>query len=487
MKVRFPVLSFLVGLIAALVAIKWHWSPLGIAVAACSFLLVFSLRMFRSRKALKDQRMGKARQQRTSISSFLRRIAVAEALGFVLIVLLAHFLFGVALRLPEPYVGKTQAIAAWPMDRSVAISQINAAITNEQYGEARGLVAKAYRKSYIDTETRDSLMSSIDKAEKPAEVITNTVVQTETVVVQQMVTPVPTPEPQARHIWPITVDVRDAKWDPTGAGPWSTTFAVKDASGQPITDLESKDFMAVVGGIRIDLTMGAGMTQGTLAPQRVAFVPDTSGSMEGVGLNPIVEGIKTFDTPEKAGWVYGLVECGGDAPRIRVGQLTNIDGILTNFDGPSGLRIYSDAKTPLFGSILEAVNIVGEGGHVVVFTDGANTSFERVTKPMVIDAAVNAGVTIHTIGLQTPDYDAYPLQRMAEATGGVYLDTPDPAAIAGLFGEVADSLFAYSISGYSTSAAPKIVIGANNAVIDLFTGQVTTDPGLIRTMISYRR
>lgn len=471
-RIRILPLAIVFGLLTIVCLTALKWSPLGIGVSTLTVVFLFILRIVKNRRPEEKIRgdNGWKRAKRTLKSEFA---------AVMISVVAAYILFGAVQRLPEPVGPWMIERAAWAAPRAEALEAIKVALDANQCDEAENLIRVAYRKNYLDKAQYELNVANLGQCRKPKEIVTNTVVQKETVVVM----PTATPAPQARDLGPITVDVRDAKWDDNGAGPWSSTFTVFDESGNAITDLESKDVMVVVDGLRRDYTMGSGETQIGTPPQQVVFVVDTSGSMLSVGLDPIRSGIALFGTTDKTEWRFGLVQCGGEQPRALTNGLTDFGGLVAPMHG---LQVRDLSRTPLFASIVTAANMAGSGGNAIVFTDGTNTSSTNFTLQQAISTAQSIGVRVHVVGLVTDDYAPGPMQRIAQATGGVYLDTPDPNALAGLFGQVAESMFAYSLSGYSTSSAPKIVIGANNAVIDLFTGQVTTDPGLIQTMISYR-
>ena len=82
------------------------------------------------------------------------------------------------------------------------------------------------------------------------------------------------------------------------------------------------------------------------------------------------------------------------------------------------------SESATYDAVLSAVEYTRDhaatgGKAVLLISDGADDT-STATAQEVIDAAIAGGVTIHTIGLYSNDFDATELERMAADTGGTY-------------------------------------------------------------------
>ena len=84
----------------------------------------------------------------------------------------------------------------------------------------------------------------------------------------------------------------------------------------------------------------------------------------------------------------------------------------------------------------------------------------------VIPAVRASGVTVYTIGLMTREFDSQPLKSIADASGGRYLETPDPAALTSIYQNLAKEFHNQYVLNFTLPASSSIS-GAGNISIQL--------------------
>jgi hypothetical protein len=92
-------------------------------------------------------------------------------------------------------------------------------------------------------------------------------------------------------------------------------------------------------------------------------------------------------------------------------------------------------KTPVGASVRAAAETVGQGGSVVVVTDGLENCEADLCAVGEDLAASDAGFTAHLIGFDVEDADGQ-LACLAEATGGRYIPASDAASLSGALQQV---------------------------------------------------
>ena len=111
------------------------------------------------------------------------------------------------------------------------------------------------------------------------------------------------------------------------------------------------------------------------------------------------------------------------------------------------LETSPETGTALYGAVLEAVELVDDRDvaqrNIVLLSDGASRG-EEATLEEARAEAIAAGATIHVMALANKDYDPQTTAELAEATGGRFLTTVDPAELSALFEALAHDL----VTGY---------------------------------------
>ena len=101
--------------------------------------------------------------------------------------------------------------------------------------------------------------------------------------------------------------------------------------------------------------------------------------------------------------------------------------------------------TALYDGLIESLNgFGGRRGHGREEVSSSCRTVDTLASAATLDDALAvariAGVRIYAIGLKTAEFDSTPLTKLAEASGGRYLETPDPDALADLFAGIAKEI-----------------------------------------------
>ena len=196
---------------------------------------------------------------------------------------------------------------------------------------------------------------------------------------------------------------------------------VRDAAGEPVTDLERGDFRLTEDGLPRTLE---GFVPAREQPLRAALMLDRSASMEAH--------LATV-TRAAAGFTALL-----DDPEDRLALFSFNDRVTLDRDfGPNaadleralaGLR--PGGVTALWDGIVQALqSFGGQGGALVLFTDGQD-EVSRSTFEQTLDVAHGSAVSVYVVSLA----EAFPtkrdrreLEKLAEETGGraLFLDSVD--------------------------------------------------------------
>jgi VWFA-related protein len=254
-----------------------------------------------------------------------------------------------------------------------------------------------------------------------------------------------------------------------GAGELVRIFVtVTDRDGRLVTSLEQKDFEVRDEGKPQPITLFDNSPRAI----RLIVMLDVSGSMQGnlLLLRAASEQLFARLRPDD---------------RVRVGTFGNDVTISPTFtNDPGELRaalpvsIPGSAPTPLWRGIDEAIDAFGEGEErrvVLVLSDGKDSGpeFRRrfVSQGEVIDRARTNSVMVYGIGMrsrggqrQMPSFGPDGLQaalladlpdpglaRVAEETGGGYLEIRPNLDLAAAFAQVADELHSQYLLGFAPS------------------------------------
>lgn len=260
-------------------------------------------------------------------------------------------------------------------------------------------------------------------------------------------------------------------------------FAAAPASAQEVEELELRidaidqsDFPAVVLTVTVPPEMnGLELTpenffvseddtgvavQVTRLPAEelaVALVVDTSGSMEGSPLESAKEAVAGFVDAMPADVELALLGF-GDTSELLVPFTTDRDAVL---NGVSGLD--SGGDTALYDGLVEAAASFGQEEKrrtILLLTDGRDTVSDAELDDALV-ALIGSDVRLVIVELESPEIDRTTLNRLEGATGGIIVAATDPAALQGIYSDVASDLInQYELSYRSVAEGATTILTA---------------------------
>ena len=211
--------------------------------------------------------------------------------------------------------------------------------------------------------------------------------------------------------------------------------SVEDCDGIPIRGLKEPDFRISVGGKPVRAVALADVS--VQPPQRfIALAIDRSGSMgekQGAPLDAAKKGARIFPVSlHDPGLVVEVLAFGHTIQRCCewTSDLSAVGSALETLTAGGNTALLAAAATAL--DDLATNN--GEKA-IVLFTDGMN-NVPGPSIDQIVARAHQHAVQIHTIGLRSHDLDVSTLRRLAEGTGGQYLEAASPEEIAERFRDV---------------------------------------------------
>lgn len=201
--------------------------------------------------------------------------------------------------------------------------------------------------------------------------------------------------------------------------------------------LAAESFAVSVDGVPVD---GARVrpTASEPVPSATLLLIDESGSMKGAAAEAAKAAARRYiDTMRSVDSVavYGFNE------ETRVlhdfsADKASLSGALDTLSPGKETALYDAVTRGL--TALEAVTGVSSR-YLVLLSDGGDTASVAGLEETL--ARVRAGgIQLYAVGLKTKEFDASPLARFAEASGGRYLETPDPAALSALYDSLAKEI-----------------------------------------------
>jgi tight adherence protein B len=174
-------------------------------------------------------------------------------------------------------------------------------------------------------------------------------------------------------------------------------------------------------------------------PVRIALVIDSSGSMVGAPLEAAKAAAQAFIDQKR--------------PEDQIAIVTFADEVVvasgftaSNTELTSRISsIVADGETAFNNAIVTTVDLFDSSGsdgfiqNAIVLTDGDNT-VEGVTIEEAIAAVGESEIKFFGVALESPDFNPGPVEQLAAAGGGLFLTTPDPAQLTGLYGQIGQEI-----------------------------------------------
>ncbi len=194
----------------------------------------------------------------------------------------------------------------------------------------------------------------------------------------------------------------------------------------------------------------------------VVLVIDTSASMTGAAMQAAKDAASTFVRTMPASVPVAIVGF-GTTPTVHSKFTT--DRTKTT---KALASLQSKGHTTLYDAILRAAALFKEQSktpntrqRMVVLTDGGDTR-SAATIGQVTEVLRNSGITLSAVALTTRESDQAALSLLASSSDGTVVSATDPAALNGVFGDIASSVLNQWELNWSSQGS-----GATDLHIDL--------------------
>ncbi len=232
--------------------------------------------------------------------------------------------------------------------------------------------------------------------------------------------------------------------------------------------LGSDAFNIKVDGTQVDAEVTEA-APGTPLPVRTALLIDESGSMKGEAVGAAAVAAQRFLETMRPG---DTVAVQAFNTSFRTLDAFSADRAALT-DSLAGLA--PQKETALYDALLQSLASFGattgdsaEAGsrYLILLSDGGDTASVASLED-AIAAVRSSGIQVYAIGLKTEEFDSRPLASIAEASGGRYLETPDPAALTELYETLAKEIRNQYLLTFTTPAAAS---GAGHLLVEVVAG-----------------
>ena len=188
-------------------------------------------------------------------------------------------------------------------------------------------------------------------------------------------------------------------------------------------------------------------------PVGVVLVIDTSGSMEGAPMQAAKDAAKSFIAQKRPEDSIAIVSF-ADTAVVQTGFTTNANDLNARIDG-----LVAAGETAFNDGVILGVSLFDNPStdtlipNMIVMSDGEDTA-STATAEEALAAVSGSDVRTFGVALESPDFNPDAVAAVAAAGGGLFLSTPDPAALSGLYTQIAREI--------------------SNTLITRFTSPVTT-------------
>jgi tight adherence protein B len=184
----------------------------------------------------------------------------------------------------------------------------------------------------------------------------------------------------------------------------------------------------------------------------VVLVVDASNSMRGAPSRAALAAARTFVRRVGPGEQIGLVT---------FNRATTVLAHPTAGNGTLGAALAKGPQlaqgTHIYDAIDEGLRMLRESdvssGSIVLLSDGADTGSQK-TEHDVATRAAAAHVRVFSVGLRSRSYEAAPLRRLAEDTGGSYSEAASIAELSSIYSSLGRQLSTEYVLGYRSAVAP---------------------------------
>ncbi|MGH8870851.1 MAG: type II secretion system F family protein [Acidimicrobiia bacterium] len=215
-------------------------------------------------------------------------------------------------------------------------------------------------------------------------------------------------------------------------------------------------------------------------PVGVVLVIDTSGSMQGGPMEAAKAAAKSFVAQKRPEDSIALVSF-ADTAVVQTGFTTNAADLNSRIDA-----LVADGETAFNDGVILGLSVFDDAQenllpNMIVLSDGDDTVSQATPEEAI--AAVGAGdARVFGVALESPDFNPDAVAAVATAGNGLFLSTPDPAQLSGLYGqisrEISNTLVARFISPVSAPGEAEFAVsypgGLSSTVAFPVSGYATT-------------
>jgi len=185
----------------------------------------------------------------------------------------------------------------------------------------------------------------------------------------------------------------------------------------------------------------------------VVLALDRSQSMAGSSLSDAVAAARSFVDIKAAGDRLGLIAF-GESANEQAALSSSTGDLVTSLDS---MQVDASRGTALYAAVTQAAHALRSdplaGRVIVLLTDGKNVG-SGTTLDDAVNAAHKADAVVYAVGINGPQFDPAPLEKLARETGGRYVLASSSARLSAIYAEIASELARSWRVSYITSASP---------------------------------
>jgi tight adherence protein B len=215
-------------------------------------------------------------------------------------------------------------------------------------------------------------------------------------------------------------------------------------------------------------------------PVGVVLAIDTSGSMAGEPLVQAQAAAKAFVSAKRSEDFVAIVSF-ADQAVVQSAFTTSVSTLEQRIDS-----LVAGGETALYDGIVKSVDLFGGSQsalrkNVIVLSDGADT-VSTATEATATASAVDGDVRVFGVALQSADFDPGPLQRITQATDGLFLTTTNPQELTALYGAIQREISNTLVVRFNSSANVPAEVEFGVSYAGTLTASTAVDvPGYVAT------
>jgi tight adherence protein B len=202
-------------------------------------------------------------------------------------------------------------------------------------------------------------------------------------------------------------------------------------------------------------------------PVGVVLVIDTSGSMLGEPMDAAKAAAQSFVAQKRPEDSIALVSF-SDTAVVQTGFTTNANDLNARIDA-----LVADGETALNDGVILGLSLFDAAPanllpNMIVLTDGEDT-VSAATADEALAATEAADARVFAVALESPDFNPEAVSAVASAGNGLFLSTPDPGQLSGLYSqisrEISNTLVARFVSPVATPGEAEFAVSYPGGLI----------------------